>query len=469
MKLGTRESFRKNYLSKLTKAPGGSTEREALRNNLLEELKPLWLRRNKGDVFQEEKKLPCITHHDSALDNKGNIIHRDAVEMSKPQKEIYTDHVGLFQTAKKGQKLAALRGMLEACHSPWLARGEEVSWSNKDVLFSLCPKLKRTFEIIEGIYNNDKEKGRKVILFANVIQTQNSLAWLVKDWARNEKGINIEVEVYNGIPTPQARVQILDRFEKNSGFQALVISPRAGGAGLNIQFANHVIHYTREWNPALERQATDRVYRIGQKRDVHVHYPTTIAAEGEPRCAEEELANILADKRDVMDDFTMVAQEIDINEFKNASEVDVKENEILIGVKDLELIDDKQFEGFVACMFEFLGYESQVIGKSGDRGTDVICFGKKDNYLVQVKHTKSKRNIHSKCVDEVRGGKSYYESSHNKEFKLMAVTNFFFHESTFIVSDTGDHVDLWDINDLAKNVGNKKFLLSLINKKAKGE
>ena len=466
MKLGTRDFFKENYLSPLTRSPAGSIERKELQNNLLSKLRPIWLRRNKRDVFREGKELPYIKHYDGYEDST---VNKDAVVMSKSQNEIYKDQVGLFQTSQKGQKLAALRGMLESCHSPWLGRGEEISWSNRYALFLLCPKLKRTFKIIEDIYNNSEEKGKKVIIFANVIQVQNSLAWLLKDWAKNEKGINIEVEVYNGIPTPQARVKILDRFEKSSGFQALVISPRAGGAGLNIQFANHVIHYTREWNPALERQATDRVYRIGQKRDVHVHYPTTIAAKGDPRCAEEELANILAAKRGIMDDFTVVTQEIDINEFKGASEAEVKEDKILIGVKDLELIDNKQFEGFIACMFESLGYESKVIGKSGDRGTDVICFGEEDNYLVQVKHTKNKKNIYSKCVDEVRGGKSYYESIHKKEFKLMAVTNFYFHESTFLASNKGDYVNLSDINYLGKNIANKKFSLSQINKKAKGE
>ncbi len=50
------------------------------------------------------------------------------------------------------------------------------------------------------------------------------------------------------------------------GFNVLILSPRAAGVGLNITGANHVIHYTREWNPAIENQATDRVYRIGQKR-----------------------------------------------------------------------------------------------------------------------------------------------------------------------------------------------------------
>src|SRR5207244_11430884 len=61
------------------------------------------------------------------------------------------------------------------------------------------------------------------------------------------------------------------------GFGVLILSPVAVGFGLNIQAANHVVHYTRTWNPAREDQATDRAYRIGQERDVYVYYPVVRA------------------------------------------------------------------------------------------------------------------------------------------------------------------------------------------------
>ena len=53
----------------------------------------------------------------------------------------------------------------------------------------------------------------------------------------------------------------------------MILSPRAGGVGLTLTSANHVIHLSRWWNPAVEDQCTDRVYRIGQRRDVHVYLP----------------------------------------------------------------------------------------------------------------------------------------------------------------------------------------------------
>jgi SNF2 family DNA or RNA helicase len=76
--------------------------------------------------------------------------------------------------------------------------------------------------------------------------------------------------------TSDSRQKRIDRFQSHAGFSVLVLSPVAAGVGLNIQQANHVIHYMRHWNPAKEDQATDRAYRIGQERDVTVYTPTVV-------------------------------------------------------------------------------------------------------------------------------------------------------------------------------------------------
>ena len=97
-----------------------------------------------------------------------------------------------------------------------------------------------------------------------------------------------------------------------------------------------------------------------------------------------------------------------------------------------------------------------------------MCFGDSDNILIQVKHTKTKRSIHSSCIDEVRGAKSYYESQHGKQFKLLAITNYCFHQSTFNASEMGDSVDLWDLNRIMENIKDKKFTLADIKRKING-
>ena len=64
---------------------------------------------------------------------------------------------------------------------------------------------------------------------------------------------------------------MVERFQSPDGPPVLLVSLKAGGAGLNLTAASHVIHFDRWWNPAVESQATDRAYRIGQKKDVLVH------------------------------------------------------------------------------------------------------------------------------------------------------------------------------------------------------
>jgi SNF2 family DNA or RNA helicase len=68
------------------------------------------------------------------------------------------------------------------------------------------------------------------------------------------------------------RQNIIDSFSNEDGFSVLVLNPKTAGMGLNITSANHVIHYSRQWNPALEEQATARAFRNGQTRDVNAYY-----------------------------------------------------------------------------------------------------------------------------------------------------------------------------------------------------
>ena len=77
----------------------------------------------------------------------------------------------------------------------------------------------------------------------------------------------------------------------------MILSPDAAGVGLNITGANHVIHYTRLWNPAKENQATDRVHRIGQTRPVTVYYPI-IVGDGF-HSVEERLDELLTEKKEL--------------------------------------------------------------------------------------------------------------------------------------------------------------------------
>ena len=83
----------------------------------------------------------------------------------------------------------------------------------------------------------------------------------------------------------------------------IILSPEAAGVGLNITEANHVIHLSRTWNPAKEDQASDRIYRIGQKKDVFIHIPmsvhTTFDNEECKGTFDQKLDRLLDEKRDL--------------------------------------------------------------------------------------------------------------------------------------------------------------------------
>jgi SNF2 family DNA or RNA helicase len=80
-----------------------------------------------------------------------------------------------------------------------------------------------------------------------------------------------KVGFFHGRLTARQRDELLTAFATEDGPSVLVISIRAGGRGLNLPAANHVFHFDRWWNPAVEQQATDRVYRFGQRKPVFVH------------------------------------------------------------------------------------------------------------------------------------------------------------------------------------------------------
>ena len=104
----------------------------------------------------------------------------------------------------------------------------------------------------------------------------------------------------SGAVSGAARQVRVDRFQDGpEGFDVMLISPRAGGVGLTLTRANHVIHLHRWWNPAVEEQCTARVLRIGQERPVSVHVPMAVLADGRSSF-DQNLHGLLERKRRMM-------------------------------------------------------------------------------------------------------------------------------------------------------------------------
>ena len=108
-----------------------------------------------------------------------------------------------------------------------------------------------------------------------------------------EERLGRKVGFFHGRLSARHREELLSSFALESGPSVLVISIRAGGRGLNLPTANHVFHFDRWWNPAVEQQATDRVHRFGQRKPVFVHSLICTAT------LEERIDQLLESKKEL--------------------------------------------------------------------------------------------------------------------------------------------------------------------------
>jgi hypothetical protein len=205
-------------------------------------------------------------------------------------------------------KQKAQRGSLPVLHqlSTLYQHGALLHEDNADALtdqaldidraIATSPKLARCLDLLEEI----RAKGEKALVFALRIRMQRLLASAI----RARFGLPRPVAIINGAPENRqlAKRRIVDLGDTD-GFGVLVLSPIAAGSGLNIQCANHVIHYGRWWNPAKEDQATDRAYRIGQERTVHVHHLLMHQPGDVTRGFDVNLHELVERKRAVATDF----------------------------------------------------------------------------------------------------------------------------------------------------------------------
>jgi non-specific serine/threonine protein kinase len=156
---------------------------------------------------------------------------------------------------RRGLVLSYLTRFKQICNHPsqWLADGE---WRGED-----SGKHGKLAELCETI----AARQEKLLVFTQFRETTEPLArWLSTLFAR--PGL-----VLSGDTQVKKRQELVKRFQNDDDVPFFVLSLKAGGTGLNLTAASHVIHFDRWWNPAVENQATDRAFRIGQKRNVLVH------------------------------------------------------------------------------------------------------------------------------------------------------------------------------------------------------
>lgn len=254
--LGNAKEFAKKYQHPLKNE---DTDLIALGNEIHERLGVYFMRRLKADAA---KNLPV----------KYEI--KQPVNMPYLQDSAYRHVVSSYDPSVKGNMLVTIMGIREVSEHPYL-HTDSLSAHTTNDLIDNAARLIATMSFLDKI----RSASEKAILFAERKETQKMLQRVVRErYGYTAKIINGDMST-TSLDGKLSRQGAIDEFQSRPGFGVIIMSPVAAGMGLNVTAANHVIHYSRQWNPAKENQATDRAYRIGQEKDVYVYYPMAVSPD----------------------------------------------------------------------------------------------------------------------------------------------------------------------------------------------
>lgn len=189
--------------------------------------------------------------------------------------------------ARRGAVLEALQTLRGICLHP-----RSTSAASDQDLIAASARLGVAIKALDEI----AEKRERALIFLDDLEMQARLSSLIQ----RRYALPAPPMIINGTVDGRSRQARVDRFQASDGsFDVMILSPRAGGVGLTLTSANHVIHLSRWWNPAVEDQCTGRVLRLGQTRPVTIHIPIAVLPD-ERRSFDENLHALLERKRFLM-------------------------------------------------------------------------------------------------------------------------------------------------------------------------
>ncbi|RDI74478.1 SNF2-type protein [Gaiella occulta] len=264
--LGSRDRFERTFARPIELA-GDERALERLRAVV----GPFILRRPK-DAPEVELELPRITvaKQRCRLTVEQAGLYRATVDRWMPRIEEHERSFG-----RRGAVLAMLSQLKQVCNHP------ELIVATGQPLDGRSGKLERLVELLRAVPHGDK-----ALVFTQYPGFDRLAPHLAERLGRG-------VGFFHGGLGARRREELVESFGRDDGPAVLVISIRAGGRGLNLPMANHVFHFDRWWNPAVEQQATDRAYRFGQRKDVFVHSLICTAT------LEERIDELLESKREL--------------------------------------------------------------------------------------------------------------------------------------------------------------------------
>ncbi len=267
---------RNDFVANLSASKPGSMSNRENSESVLKALNGLL-------VFRRTKAEPAI-----AAELPDRIDELDHCAMTPEQVGLYQATLdSLIKQAadddtpkKKGAVLAAITRLKQICNHPANFNSED-----DGPIGGRSGKLARLDEILDTVFASDE----KMLIFTHFATWGTTMAEYLSERTGEP------IACYHGGLGRTARDKLVSDFQKRPGKGAMVLSLKAGGTGLNLTAASHVVLYDRWWNPAVEDQARDRVWRIGQKNTVICHRLVC------PGTIDERVEEVVAGKRQIAD------------------------------------------------------------------------------------------------------------------------------------------------------------------------
>ena len=409
-KLSDLKTFKSKYISTLVDKEGNIEEVEMLGASLKENLNPQFLRRMKKD-------------HLEGIPEK--FEHKCIQEMPDYQSRRY---MALVQNAvvSKMQPLQVIAKLRDISLHPDLGSKKVDAFceDEPDVIIGQSARLISVFKILDDVQHGDEK--------ALVFLVSKKMQLVLKSLIERKYGIKISNPV-NGEMNGIARQIIIDRFNRSIGFNVLILSPEAAGVGFTITSANHVIHLSRTWNPAKEDQATDRAYRIGQEKDVHVYLPMACHKSlGDGGSFDERLDALLSYKRRLSENVLYPGGDNQGDGEKMYHQI-IDTVDVLLpaynwSITDVDTVVGDVFEQIITKLYDGIdGYSARKTPQSNDYGADVVVDidDQDEGLLIQCKHKANPtQSLGNGGVQEIVSAVEYYKKLHNgKSFIPVVVTN----------------------------------------------
>lgn len=421
--LGSYQEFRARYISPILKAAGD--EVEEIRARLGRELRiavgALMLRRIKEDNL---KGLPLKHMYAGGEFENWKYLEELKSTMVGYQRDVYEGAISHQLENEESHALTTLMRLRDSSLHPRLSDGGRLdipkNAKSARALYGESGKLVSLLETLDRV----RSKQEKCIIFAVNKRLQSFLS-VTLGQIYNLGPLSVingdakAVAKRKSVPT---RKSMISDFEAKEGFNLIVMSPVAAGVGLTVVGANHVVHLERYWNPAKEAQATDRVYRIGQEKEVHIYIPLLHHPEFES--FDVNLHRLLTQKTLLKDAVVtpedVIPQPAGVGGVVSGDLIDKR-----ITAAELDKLSWQQFEALcVELLAKITDSESAWLTNNGaDRGADGVLLNNSGNILLQAKFTQRQYDGY-KGIQEIHSAKPIYESAMRSSFgRLIFVTN----------------------------------------------